>query len=540
MSSDQRSYCVLTRSQFSELPYVESFVDHYMTRLHFDKVLIIYCDTNRVEEFAAFTEAKFGNRVEVLYHPDNTQNVDRSFDRYIARIKDFDYCLNIDMDEYLSIPRSSIAEWIAELGDPRYVAIPWLNLAHFGPPTSSLQDVVLTGLIFPSATLKTISATASLKGLTAHAAEFEVAGTTGPDIAIEWCAGDNEVPGTAEPVSTEILSRARAIIDTLSQRLGEPDTASGLPNSSYQARPAASKVRHETTVASEFSFVVHFNIRGPVDLMLKTAYQNFRAGRAGPNRGGGFAALAPLLREDRFAVAFEDVPSRFRYAFAFKHLMRVAPYVERELRYLLLDRIGNCRIDVALQQSLFTSTLESAGVPEAQATEIWRSDVIGALFHYLDARFGGLFDLDDIAEEREAIFDELARTFDERVNRESVFNVMADWAASRAFLEALKLGLGGPSRFDAVVSQANRTLAESFGLLLDDPHFIKEWPAAIEALEGRLGQLSVVSSKRKGRVTAALVRAFKQATNRNLSGPARIEKAINLAYTQLTERQGSA
>jgi hypothetical protein len=101
---------VCTRIQYLELPFVKTFIDWYLNKLKFSNILFLIYDKNNEET----TYNELQNIAKNMNYKNNiliekatklnNKNSNKIFDNYIPLIKKYNWCLNIDLDEYLIIP----------------------------------------------------------------------------------------------------------------------------------------------------------------------------------------------------------------------------------------------------------------------------------------------------------------------------------------------------------------------------------------------------------------------------------------------------
>lgn len=426
------SFCVLTRAQNSELPYLDSFVLHYIERLRFDRIFVIYCDHRDPDDFISAAKRRHGGTVEVLLPPKDVP-IGRVFDLFLDRVRAFDYCLNVDFDEFLAVKEANVHEWLEALDHPRSIELPWLNVSYLGPPAESFDLMAQAGSFIPNNHVKSFSATRTIERIDGH--HIAHADRSGLDLAVQWLSDGRPFPRIAHPIGERILA---ATLEPFDGDISQRRTAA------HRKEDPAAFHRED-----DFAFVAHFHVRGPADLIMKTMYQNF----PGPDRGPG-RDLAGIFRSDPADLTMGAVPSRFKYALASGRLIDLSKTWQDRLGTIAAARLGPLPIDLDLQSRYFIAGLTACGLTGAEARAIWDSGAAARLYDVLDRRFSPLFDAAAIRQERGAILRDLTTTFGERIATDRQLAVLTDATLRRAFREAVDRGLSGSQRVDYIVWRA--------------------------------------------------------------------------------------
>ena len=140
--------CVYTRFVY-EVPYIESFIDHYL-QLGFDKIILLFHDICKFDVPDHLIE-----EVELVEVENNGNKLMNEY-KHLFQEDDFDWVLNVDSDEFLILGNeySSIKEYInAKLDeeDPEInmFQFSWGWLHAFNPPSSfTFPDYVRNYKIF--------------------------------------------------------------------------------------------------------------------------------------------------------------------------------------------------------------------------------------------------------------------------------------------------------------------------------------------------------------------------------------------------------
>jgi hypothetical protein len=140
--------CVFTRFVY-EVPYIESFIDHYL-QLGFDKIILLYHDISRFDVPEHLIE-----EVELVEVENNGNKLMNEY-KHLFQEDDFDWVLNVDSDEFLILGNeyTSIKEYIAvkldeEAPEINMFQFSWGWLHAFNPPeTYTFPDYVKNYKIF--------------------------------------------------------------------------------------------------------------------------------------------------------------------------------------------------------------------------------------------------------------------------------------------------------------------------------------------------------------------------------------------------------
>lgn len=433
MARSNRTSCVVTRAQDSELPFFDAFVRHHVDKLGFDKIFVIYCDRRDPTYFVEEMRRRNGDKVEVLYRPENVKNLGRSFDLYLDRFKEYDYCMGLDADEFFAPPSSTINAWLEEQNYPRVVSVPWVNIPYFGEPVGDYADMLRTGVITPRSLCKSIFETAAISGIRSHTPIL----ATGSDDAereykFSWSSQGKRLPLNGIAADAD-LSQRRAL----------------------RRSDAAPRGRNENTTREpgEFCFVVHFNVRGAVDLVTKTLFQNF----SGSERKGNNLTNPKLFETSDFSVlTLDDLPSRFTYAFEEKRLRPLPPRLQGQLRAIAAERLGSLPLDLDVQRRFLQEGLTRIGVAPERAEEIWNSDFMERLFQNVDRRFGPQFGPKPppLKGQRRFLLDRLHQSFDSDLTSRQKFKKSLRKALDAAVEAVESQNLSGEERANAIVKLA--------------------------------------------------------------------------------------
>jgi hypothetical protein len=383
-----------------------------------------------------------GNKVEVLYSPNNVDALQNCFDFYLDKIKEFDYCLGVDADEFLSVPSRTIKKWLADCNYPKMIGLPWLNISYVGGPVGDYSDMLRTGVISPRNIGKCIFETKHITGVRPHYPIFDV-------------ESDRSMhkPKISWVISKRGLEKNSAVISGLRQ-------VEQLHRTSAKVITNPEASAHPRTEFSEFCFIVHFSIRGAVDLVTKTLFQNF----ADETKRNNLTNSTLFESSDFSAVTLEGLPSRFIYAFEEIRLKVLSSDCANEMRKITAERLGSLPLALEVQKRFLFEGLAKIGVDHNRAEKIWNSDFMERLFQNLDDRFGGQFTPEPsiVKKNQQFLLERLRQFFDGSIASHKQFDQQARKALKAAHNKFESSGLDGEELIDAIITQARARLERNF------------------------------------------------------------------------------
>lgn len=106
--------CVITRIQFLELPFIDSFIEWYLNIIKFDKIIFLIYDKNFNEITYKYLNDLNNDKIIIMDNTNDLDDVNEIFtlQKNMELIQKFEWCLNIDIDEFLFLNGTTIKDFL--------------------------------------------------------------------------------------------------------------------------------------------------------------------------------------------------------------------------------------------------------------------------------------------------------------------------------------------------------------------------------------------------------------------------------------------
>lgn len=166
MSIVSKTYSVITRAYYEDA-YIPFFIEYYV-KLGFSMIFIIKMDNKLFN-----VEEQYKKNVEIVYNGNNDEP-DKVFDKYLHWIKsyEFDWTLNVDIDEFLCLKENSIDKFIQSItvpnNRPTCVQFRWGLIERVDNDYMSFEDTIKKYGVIKNCLVKSMGLTKFIQKIECH------------------------------------------------------------------------------------------------------------------------------------------------------------------------------------------------------------------------------------------------------------------------------------------------------------------------------------------------------------------------------------